>query len=126
MSNFEISIESTNGVFQAGEAIRGSLSVSSLPPKTESIEIRLLWFTRGKGDRDLQVVATQTETRFQVGQSIPFEFMAPKYPHSFSLKLVSLIWTIEAIAFPGRIAANKEIVISPTGKTLQMKQFEVE
>ena len=109
--------------FVPGDSIRGELVVQSLPPEMESIEIRLLWHTRGKGDMDVEVVAAQTVTKFSEGQSIPFEFQAPAYPNSFSLKLVSLVWVIEAIAFPSRTAANQEIVISPTGQVNRPKEI---
>jgi hypothetical protein len=50
-----------------------------------------------------------------------FRFKLPDSPYSFSGKLVSLAWAIEAVAQPGERSARAEIVIAPGGKEVRLE-----
>ncbi len=117
MSPITIQLDHT-ATYTPGAPISGKVLWQNLDPESASLEIRLLWFTRGKGDRDFQVLDQRTVAAPRRAGEFPFEFQAPGYPPSFSGKLVSLIWAIEVIQFPEREAELLEIVISPTGQPL--------
>ena len=98
--------------FIPDEDITGEVLWSDLKP-TDSIEIRLIWYTAGKGTRDIEVTYTNPITSVVSTGNETFNMTAPSYPYSFSGKLVSLIWAVEAVVLPSRDAATVPIVISP-------------
>ena len=108
----QIVLDNAAGAFEQGATIRGQVAWSEFN-RLESLEIRLIWFTRGKGDRDVQIVQQQTIRSNASSGSEPFEFTAPRAPYSFSGKLISIIWAVEVVAFPSRNAESVEIVIAP-------------
>jgi hypothetical protein len=108
----QISLEKPSKAFDRGEMIRGRVEWNDLQP-LKSLEIRLIWLTRGKGDRDVSIVQQRVFTAPAPSGRQDFEFAAPNAPYSFSGKLISLIWAIEVIAFPSGDAELTEIVIAP-------------
>ena len=100
--------------FRPGEAIEGTVSWH-LDEAPRSVELRLFWYTEGKGDRDLEIVTTLPFEAPGTEDRRGFQILAPAEPWSFSGKLISLTWALEAVAEPGAKAARTEILISPTG-----------
>jgi hypothetical protein len=45
---------------------------------------------------------------------------APSGPYSFSGRLISLLWALEAVAEPGGEVARREIVLSPSGEEVRL------
>lgn len=107
-----LTINLTQSNFQPHQTIAGSVQWSDLPPGTDRIEIRLIWYTLGKGTQDVVTVETvRVAAPPPIGNS-PFEFIAPGRPLSFSGTLISLIWAIEVIAFPQQNAERFQLVIN--------------
>ena len=115
----KINLEKTS--FKPGNTISGDIVWSNERPETENIEARLIWYTEGKGDQDVEVVDSisfeLTGNSTQNGQG-RFEFVAPHRPSSFSGKLISLMWAIEAIVYPGKNGERTDIVVSRTGREI--------
>ena len=107
-----ISIELNNRKFRPGDPVTGTVVWESFPAGSK-LEIRLIWFTSGKGTTDFATCAVQSvpETR-QDGRS-EFEFTAPDYPFSYSGNLISIRWAIEVIRFPDKDSELEEITIAP-------------
>jgi hypothetical protein len=85
----------------------------TLPEPPEAIELRLVWNTSGKGDRDLQVVQTHRfENPPAAGRQVA-TIQFPWGPYSFSGKLISLIWALELVVLPTGESIRKEITIGP-------------
>jgi len=103
--------------FRPGEIITGQVEWSDIE-RLEGLDVRLIWYTAGKGDRDVDVALSQTLDRLEAKGSREFEFVAPHYPPSFSGTLISLIWAVEVITFPGRDAESVSLVIGPEGREL--------
>lgn len=93
----------------AGAVVWGDLKDS------ERIEVRLVWYTAGKGTRDLEVVRVHPIDTNTGNGSGRFSIKAPAYPYSFSGKIVSIVWAIEAVVLPSGDASTKEIMIGPEG-----------
>ena len=93
----KIHVESGRDAFHPGESIRGTLEwVGERPP--DSVELRLLWYTEGRGDQDVGVARTlRIETPGSVG-SQGFHWEAPAGPWSCSGRLLSIRWALEASA----------------------------
>jgi hypothetical protein len=112
-------IETRDGVtaFRPGDEVEGTVRWRfDQPPR--SLELRLFWYTQGKGDQDVGVVETLPYADPGSEGHRAFCFRLPAGPYSFSGKLISLLWAIEAVAEPGAQAERCELVVSPTGREI--------
>lgn len=98
--------------FKPGETVEGTASWS-FDAAPEWIEVRLFWYTEGKGTQDLSVQRTERWERPPARDERPFRFELPAEPYSFSGKLISLVWALELVA--GSEAVRAEILVSPSG-----------
>ena len=117
----EIRIDGGRTAFAPEETVSGHVSWhESEAPR--AVEIRLLWHTEGRGDQDVGVAGTlRIEAPSAVGSS-PFQFECPHGPLSFSGRLVSLLWAIEATVDPQDTTAREPIVIAPGGHEIDLTQ----
>mgnify|MGYP001125599702 CR=1 FL=1 len=92
------------------------------PP--ENVELRLFWYTKGKGTRDVDVVQTVKFDNPRQTDQREFRLTLPEAPYSFSGKLISLIWALELVAEPGGDTDRLEITITPTGMEIELHSGE--
>jgi hypothetical protein len=98
--------------FKPGELIEGEASWH-LEGEVEAIEVRLFWYTTGKGSRDVEIVRTlHTDSPATSGHR-DFSIRAPDGPYSFSGKLITLSWAIELVALPGGETERLDLLIGP-------------
>ena len=119
LSGERISIETEGGrlAFSPGEELRGRVEWE-LERAAKRIEVRLFWYTRGKGTTDVQVVKIdRVDAPTQRGHH-DFRFVLPDEPFSFSGRLISLVWALEAIAEPGERTTRLDLVVAPGGKEI--------
>ena len=118
-----ITIETADGrdAFRPGEELRGTVTWELDEPAT-GVEVRLFWYTRGKGTQDVKVVKVNrfNTAGLRRGRH-DFRFLLPESPYSFSGKLVSLVWALEAIAEPGERTAKLDLVVAPGAKEIQLQ-----
>jgi hypothetical protein len=114
-----IQVETYDGTisFRPGEMMEGTLRWHFAEPP-EEIELRLFWSTAGKGDQDLEVVQSIPFTNPGAQGRRTFQMRLPEGPYSFSGKLITLTWALEAVAQPGDRAAHIELVLAPTGQEI--------
>jgi hypothetical protein len=108
-------IETRDGVnaFLPGETVAGTVGWHFDVP-AKSVELRLLWYTEGKGDQDVTVVESLPLPNPERDEVRPFQIRLPAGPFSFSGRLISLVWALEAVAEPGSRAERLPITVSPT------------
>lgn len=110
-------IEPTDGrtAFTPGQPLSGQASwrVERAPA---SAELRLFWYTSGKGTQDVGVVDTVVFAAPRADDRRDFTLVLPPEPYSFSGKLISLSWALELIVEPGSHVERRELVLSPTGR----------
>ena len=100
--------------YKPGETAQGTARWElELPPSR--VEVRLFWFTRGKGTQDVEIVRTAAWENPSSAEARDFEFQLPEAPYSFSGKLISVLWALEAVTVPPGEVARVEITVSPTG-----------
>lgn len=91
---------------------------SATPPPW--LELRLTWFTRGKGNTDLLVVRhwrhVPTESR---GKHV-WHVRLPAAPYSFSGKYVSLVWTLELLEATEEHSTRRDIIIAPLSREIAL------
>ncbi|NMC62120.1 MAG: hypothetical protein GYA55_03030 [SAR324 cluster bacterium] len=105
---------------------RIKVQVSWVALKARSMEINLLWFTSGKGDEDVQIIETKTLEHIGSDGERSVEFELPDQPYSFSGKLISLHWAIEAVPETNEESKTIEFILSPTGKEVVLKDSILE
>lgn len=109
--------------FEPGETIAGAV-LWEFPEKKKSIEVRLVWSTRGKGTEDGATVATQSLNAMLPADTGTFQFIAPDAPYSFNGTLIALIWAVECVVQPGDEFERIEITIAPGGKEIVLPRIE--
>jgi hypothetical protein len=114
MQDLRVEIEGGKRNFSPGDFIAGvaSWTADKVP---NSAELRLFWYTQGKGTQDVGVVNTMTLNTPGLQDRRDFRLPLPQEPYSCSGKLVSIVWAIELILEPGRRAARTEFVMGPSG-----------
>lgn len=112
MSSISVSFEATS--YRPGDAISGTVNWQAA--QADSVEIRLFWFTRGKGDTDHHTVDSVQLASPGSSGSHRFSFKLPDSPYSFSGKLISLVWAIEAFLEPSEEVDRREFTLSPNGR----------
>ncbi len=122
MSDVQTELLLAGAHFGPGEEIGGQVSWrGARAPK--SVELRLFWHTKGRGDRD---TATIWEKNFEAPlaeERRDFTLAAPLGPPSFSGKLVSLLWSMELV-IDGKGVRVEDIVIAPNGIEMELQRPE--
>ena len=118
MSTLTIAIADDKQTFKPGESLAGRVSWSV--SEATSAELRLFWYTRGKGTGDVGLVDTLVFANPQTNDQREFKFNLPDMPYSFSGKLISIVWAIELIIEPETVVERQEFVMSPTGREVEV------
>lgn len=116
-----ILVETHDGTtsFRPGDTVEGTVRWQ-LAEAPESIELRLFWSTQGKGDQDVAVVETIPFDNPGAQDRRTFRMRLPAGPYSFSGRLITLSWALEAVALPKENAGNLSLVISPAGEEIRL------
>ncbi len=115
MSDVRIELAGGRRAFKAGEPLSGR-AAWRVDEQPSSAELRLFWYTSGKGTQDVGVVHTMPFAAPKPDDQRDFTLMLPREPYSFSGTLISLVWAIELIVEPGAHVERKELVLSGTGQ----------
>jgi hypothetical protein len=107
----------SEGAYAPGDAIEGCVLWEGGQPA--SLQLRLFWFTQGKGTQDVEVVEALNLNPSGESGEVPFQLIAPGKPHSFSGKLLSLGWALEAIGKPNGLA-RQDVVIAPERREINL------
>lgn len=119
MSDLKIILRDDRVNHRPGDTVEGVAGWRlDQPPK--SVELRLFWFTRGKGTEDVELVERMPFPEPQLEEGRTFRFTLPSEPWSFSGQLISLIWALELIVEPRELTTRVELVVSPTGQEIQL------
>jgi hypothetical protein len=119
MERITLETEGGREAYEPGAELRGRVSWELESP-AQRIEVRLFWYTRGKGTTDVRVVKIQRLDVVGLRGQHDFRFVLPEEPYSFSGKLISLVWALEAIAEPGDRSVRMDLVVAPEGKEVQL------
>lgn len=115
MNTLNLTVGNGRDCFEPGERIEVKALWELAEPAT-AVELRLVWFTRGKGDQDVSVVES---TRFEqpaLSEQRIWNLDLPAAPYSFSGKLISLLWAVELLVEPGDESTRFDFTLAPGGK----------
>ena len=122
MSQLTIEIREGRSNFEPREEVMGTAGWK-LDQTPRAVELRLFWFTRGKGTEDAGVVETVRFDRPMSEETRSYRFRLPEMPYSFSGKLISLIWALELVAEPSKEVARVEITVAPGGREVRLNSI---
>jgi hypothetical protein len=98
--------------FKPGELIEGRASWY-LDEEVDAVEVRLFWYTTGKGTQDVGIVRVlRTDSPDPSGHR-DFSIRVPEEPYSFSGKLITLAWAVELVVLPGGETERLDLQIGP-------------
>jgi hypothetical protein len=119
MKELSIALSEDRTTYEPGEMLEGVASWN-LKAAPKVAEVRLFWFTSGKGTRDAEVIDA---VRFELPGSEDtqtFRFRLPGIPFSFSGKLITLTWAVELVIEPTRDAVLTEFEMAPGGREIRI------
>jgi hypothetical protein len=83
-----------------------------LDKEPKDLELRLCWFTGGRGTEEAETIAVLPLGDMASG-SRDFSFVLPGEPWSFDGKLIRLAWGLEVVAKKSGGLALEELVVAP-------------
>ena len=108
----EISFHGSGEVFAPGATLGGECVWSGAARgQDESGEVHLLWYTDGRGTQDVELLESIPFRVSGASGSFSFHWILPESPYSFSGKLISLIWCVEAVI--AGTTERENFVLSP-------------
>ncbi len=125
MPSLTIQLESDKTAFRPGDRVAGTVSWQ-LEDQPKQVELRLLWYTQGKGDEDAGLVETTTFAQPSQADRRSFHFTLPAAPYSFSGSLISLTWALELSTQPDDQCERREITMTPTGQEILLEALPIE
>ncbi len=110
-----LTLQTTDGGtwFKPGKLIEGRASWH-LDGEGDAVEVRLFWYTTGKGSQDVEIVRRFRTDSPETSGHHDFSIRAPEGPYSFSGKLITLAWAIELVALPSGQTERLDLLIGPT------------
>jgi hypothetical protein len=108
--------------FLPGEIVEG-VAAWAFADAPKTAELRLFWFTEGKGTSDLEVVHTEVFDDLFEQAVKPFRFELPYEPASVEGRLVSFRWAIELVVrAPKERVLRLDLVVSPSGEPYKLRE----
>jgi hypothetical protein len=120
MSALHIALQDNRTAYRPGEMAQGTVSWSFAERVPRAMELRLFWFTRGRGTQDVSAVENLRFDRPQAREERPFRLRLPYAPYSFGGELVSLHWALELVSDFPEAFARVEIVLSPSAAVIEL------
>jgi len=122
MEYLRIELGAHGSLIKPGSTVEGNVEWA-LEHVPERIEIRLLWYTEGRGTRDVGIVGRQSYTHQPDMGRQPFSLKAPDGPYSFEGRLITLRWILEAAVDPGDMVTRENLILGPTGTPVDLYSF---
>jgi len=119
MTTLHINLADQRTAYAPGDEIIGTVHWAD-GDAPHTLELRLFWFTQGKGTQDVGVVQRLHIPELTDSESHPFTLRAPAAPPSCSGKLVSICWALELVATPAASVPRATLVIAPGGRELRL------
>lgn len=111
--------------YRPGEVAQGTLRWELDSPPSR-VEVRLFWYTRGKGTQDIEILQCVGWDHPSAAETREFELRLPDAPFSFSGKLISVLWAVEAVTEPPGEVARTEFAVSPSGAEILLPELPQE
>ncbi len=117
--SLEIICDNESKAYRPGDTISGRMRWRC-DEAPQWVEIRLFYYTEGKGTQDIGVVETIRENNCPLSGEKSFAFTAPNHPTSCSGKLVSIRWALELVSNNNEPIPKVNIIIAPEAQEIKM------
>ncbi len=121
MNSLRIETLDGGAAYGPREEIAGRASWSLEKPP-DAVELRLFWYTQGKGTQDVGIVRSVRFDGAGREDRREFRFTLPEAPYSCSGKLVSVCWALELVALPSGQTGRFEFTMAPGGKEIVLPE----
>lgn len=121
MNEIHIELDGNATTFAPGDEIAGVVKWS-LDDAPRAVEVRLAWHTEGRGDTDVGIVYRERFVDLPRNGDERFVFTMPAGPVSFSGKLITLSWLIEAFSEKPDATTNTPIALHAGGVEVNIEQ----
>ena len=122
MSQGTITLENASAAFGPYDEIRGSVAWE-LETAPKSLELRLFWFTSGRGTPEAGVIEVKSLPASTRGED-QFSFTLPDSPFSFSGQLIRLNWALELVAAPLGQVVLREFLLAPGANAIELPAID--
>lgn len=121
--NLELRLNQDPTTLVPGQVIDGTAGWR-LDDTPRSAELRLFWYTEGRGTCDVGLVEVLRLPVNQASLTGTFRFTLPAAPYSFQGQLVALKWAIELIVNDGKLVERLDLVVSPWVEQVSLKKVD--
>jgi hypothetical protein len=121
MNTLVIATRNNQTAYVPGEELTGEIEWT-LEKRPATVELRLFWYTRGKGTTDAGIIDTLGFDAPPERDRRVYRFRFPDAPHSFSGRLISLVWALELVVSPGNLTQRLDLVMAPDRREILLPQ----
>lgn len=93
----------------------------ALEHEPRELELRLCWFTRGRGTEESRTVEAVPLGDTMHGEK-PFSIRLPAEPWSMNGALVRIAWALEVVAKKSGALAMEEIIVAPDRREIELRE----
>ena len=104
------------------ETVTGSVEWL-LEKEPRDLELRLCWFTRGRGTEESRTIEVLSLGDTLHGER-SFSFHLPAEPWSTNGTLIQIAWALEVVAKKTGSLAVAEFVVSPQRREIELREIE--
>jgi hypothetical protein len=119
---FQITTVDGRTNFEPGELLEVAAEWN-LDSPPDRAEVRLVWYTRGKGDTDVAVLKTIPWDAPQARDNRRCEILLPESPYGFSGTLISLVWAVELV-LGKKHSTRLDLIVAPGAKEIQLTPID--
>ncbi len=123
MSQLEIRTTDGRTWWLPGSTLEGTARWR-LEEDPKAVELRLIWFTSGKGTQDVTLVDRQRLDLPGLAGEQRFRFQLPEGPYSFAGTLISLAWALELVTEPPGESTRLDLVVAPTPVEVRLSPLD--
>lgn len=121
--SMDLTLDDGRSAFAPGQAITGQVRWQ-LDQAPAWIELRLFWYTQGKGTQDVGVALRERYDHPQMSDTRSFNLAAPAQPPSCSGRLVSVCWALELVSSDDQHVPRIDLVIGPEAREIHLGHVE--
>lgn len=113
-----VEIELDHFNHQPFQALSGRVKITG-PIAAKSIQLRVFWFTQGRGDEEAEVVHRMTIDPHELVTA--FNWKLPAAPYSFAGQLITMAWAVEVVDNKENSLDLVPFLLSPSGEEIQLE-----
>ena len=115
----QINIKDDNVIFLPGDEIEGGV-LWELPQSPAKLVVNVYWFTDGSVSNIVQGFELNS---VDAAGTLPFKFSLPVTPYSYSGKLFSISWEIEAYSVSPDERCARPFIMSPYNTVIELRSL---